>query len=372
MRFMLLALFIAVLGCKGNSASAASKAYAKPVKGPKGLAPAPIIGRGKSVATSKRMSGGDRLVDGKYRANAWEAGLPTADKPAWAAVDVGQGPSRLLVAWTSSFNFPYNQTEYGGPGAYRLETSADSTDGEDGTWALAAEVKDNAVRARSHLVKFEGQRWLRLSVLGPSKETNKYGVKLDELDVHDVSAGAEETFLFLGDSITAFSYDRADAHQPSVADLIAQKHPGHYPAMLNAGIGFEKASDGLKRVADVLAQNEGFKVVCLGYGTNDAAGNGTDTADYEKNLRALGAEVKTAGRTPVIARIPFAPKEHDGVGAFNAVVDRVTKDEGLVTGPDLYAHFKAHPDELSDGLHPNDKGIQSINRLWAQALEALY
>ena len=50
----------------------------------------------------------------------------------------------------------------------------------------------------------------------------------------------------------------------------------------------------------------------------------------------------------------------------------MTKKNGLTPGPDLYAHFKAHVDELKDGLHPNNKGTVSINRLWAAAVESLY
>jgi acyl-CoA thioesterase I len=45
---------------------------------------------------------------------------------------------------------------------------------------------------------------------------------------------------------------------------------------------------------------------------------------------------------------------------------------GLIPGPDLYAWFLAHPEQLRDGLHPTDAGIVAINRLWASAMERLY
>jgi acyl-CoA thioesterase I len=61
------------------------------------------------------------------------------------------------------------------------------------------------------------------------------------------------------------------------------------------------------------------------------------------------------------------------VQALNQVVDRVTLRNGLLPGPDLYAWFKAHPDELGpDGVHPTDTGTRSINRLWYEALRSLY
>ena len=59
--------------------------------------------------------------------------------------------------------------------------------------------------------------------------------------------------------------------------------------------------------------------------------------------------------------------------ALNAVIDRVTARNGLIPGPDLYAWFSAHPEELSlDGVHPSDAGVLSINRLWYEALTPLY
>ena len=49
-------------------------------------------------------------------------------------------------------------------------------------------------------------------------------VQIAEIDVHDISATApglpEDTWFFMGDSITAFAYDRAALHQPSFAAAI--------------------------------------------------------------------------------------------------------------------------------------------------------
>ena len=85
--------------------------------------------------------------------------------------------------------------------------------------------------------------------------------------------------------------------------------------------------------------------------------------------------ITAAGRVPVIARIPYAtkgPADAD-VRSLNAVVDRVAARNGLIPGPDLYAWFKAHPNELGpDGVHPSDAGSRSINRLWYEALRPLY
>ena len=77
----------------------------------------------------------------------------------------------------------------------------------------------------------------------------------------------------MGDSITAFAYDRAVRHQPSFAAAINTATAKAYmPAMINGGIGGEKSTDGLARLADTLALNPDYHFFVLGYGTNDAAG----------------------------------------------------------------------------------------------------
>src|SRR4051812_158824 len=144
---MRLMIFVTVVlsffGCKAGSASAASRGYEKPVKPAKGLTPAPLLSRGKSVVASKRGTNADHLTDGKYKAGVWEGGTPSAEKPSWAAFEIGPGPQRLLLAWTASGSFNHNETTYGGPGSYRVEVSADSTNGEDGAWKPVATVTGN-------------------------------------------------------------------------------------------------------------------------------------------------------------------------------------------------------------------------------------
>jgi hypothetical protein len=103
------------------------------------LTPAPLLSRGRPVASSP--PGGAVVVDGVYRtADAWAGGVPTPGRPSWIAIDVGRGPSRILVSWTSSGNHDWLDRKYGAPVDYRIETSADSTDGANGTWRTALTV----------------------------------------------------------------------------------------------------------------------------------------------------------------------------------------------------------------------------------------
>ena len=118
----------------------ASAASAQP-KGSRRIAPNPVVSRGRPVESwSPRMfAHPSSVVDGD-RSTGWNAGKPSAARPAWVAIDVGQGPTRALLVWSAAGSFNYDETDYGSPGSYRIETSADSSDGEDGSWRTVATV----------------------------------------------------------------------------------------------------------------------------------------------------------------------------------------------------------------------------------------
>ena len=54
------------------------------------------------------------------------------------------------------------------------------------------------------------------------------------------------------------------------------------------------------------------------------------------------------------------------------MIAELTAQNDLLPGPDLYAWFAAHPEQLRDGIHPTDAGILAINRLWAEAVARAY
>ncbi|WP_437753991.1 GDSL-type esterase/lipase family protein [Sorangium sp. So ce1389] len=343
-----------------------------------GITPNPIISRGKPAFASAGTA--SVINDGKYRsAGTWIAGKPTAAAPAWVAIQVGDGYERLLLSWTASYNYNYTDVQYGAPGAYRVETSSDSTNGEDGTWKSVAEVTDNPVRTRAHSFDFSGQSWVRLVVTAAPATTDDTGVQLDEIDVHDISNGAEDTWFFLGDSITAFAYDRdTPATQPSFAENVHAAHEANYPAMINGGIGGELTASpddrpgALARIDEVLEMNPDFHFFAIGYGTNDSWDQ-TDPSTFKSNLQELIDTIQAAGRVPMLARIPFSPDGHHGaLDVFNQAIDELTQENSLVPGPDLYAWFEAHPEQLPDEVHPDPAGRVVMNKLWADAVDGLY
>ncbi|MBK9517569.1 MAG: hypothetical protein IPO09_09490 [Anaeromyxobacter sp.] len=330
------------------------------------LVPTPLVSRGCPVAASSR--GAEALVDGAYRTDAWGGGRPSPERPAWAAVKLPPGLTRVLVAWTSSHNHDLFEQFYGAPVDYRLETSADSSDGADGAWRTALEVRDNPARTRAHAIGFEGQRWVRLVVTRLPARVNEWGLFLDELEVHDLSRGGDDVWVFLGDSIAAGVYDRAPDHQPSFARAVAAARPGYFPVMVNAGLPRLRSWEAIDRVDEVLALYPEARVVAVTIGSNDA-----DLPRLRAALLGVVGKIRAAGKIPLLSNIPYQTKYgQDYVAVKNEVVDEVVRGQRLLPGPDLYAWFKARPGQLHDGLHPDGPGSVAMQRLWAEAAAPLY
>lgn len=333
----------------------------------------PLLSRGKRAVgwSPVRFADPKTVNDGDHK-TTWGAGKPTPERPAWVAIDLGKGPLRVLLAWSAGGSFNYAETDYGSPGAYRIETSADSTDGADGAWKAVAGAIAVTTHAQAHSFDFAGQRWVKFVVTGaPAQSPN--GVQIDEIDVHDVSAGVSDSWFFMGDSIVAFAFGRPPAPDLAFAAVVHQRRPRHFPAVINGGIGGEKSDEGVRHIDEWLAQNPDSRFWCLEYGTNDAAGDASDTSRFKSNLETLVGRIQKAGRVPILATIPFASDgHHRNIPRFNGVIDALRAAFSLPAGPDLYTWFSAHPEELRDGLHPDDRGIASINRLWAEAVDPLY
>lgn len=314
------------------------------------------------------------MIDRTYCTPAWR----TDDLPATLALPVEPVRGDLLFEWNSSgtsdyISFPDAPT-YGLPDSYTIATSADSTDGNDGTWREVVSVTGNIARTRAHRFPYAGARWVRMTVTRavPGPLGNEFSI--DEIDLHNASDGTEDSVFFLGDSITVAAFARCPANQPSFAELVHRSSPGRFPAMMDGGVGGVNSDYGVSVINDWLALNPDFNVWAIGYGTNDAWQK-VSPADFERHLQTLVDRISAAGRLPVIARIPFAAKGPADVDvrALNSAIDRVAARNGLLPGPDLYTWFSTHPGELGpDGVHPSNVGTRSINRLWYEALRTLY
>lgn len=383
----------AALGGGGGSESSAGSGGSLPEAAASRLIthverPNPIISRNATVF-SNPAANSVLVKDGQYHGQGWGAGRPTAEAPAWVALQLTAGPTRLLVSWDDGGTYDYERPgtdTYGLPAAYRIEVSSNSTNGADGDWRVEADVSENTVRTRGHAVSFADQSWVKLVITAaPSMSPN--GVSISEIDVHDISATGtglpDDTWFFMGDSITAFAYDRAAAHQPSFAAGINLASPTYFPAMINGGIGGETTANGLARLARTLDLNPDYRFIVLGYGTNDAAGGQIPVAAFKGNLQSMIDQIRADGREPVIPHIPPAPDQgHNGIPSYNTAIDELTQSNELIVGADLFAYFGTTSDlfvcppcgtgRMTDNLHPNDNGLKGMNDAWTSAMRALY
>src|SRR5262245_40001797 len=343
--------------------------------------PNPIISRGAQVMSMP--ANGAAVVNGQYHNGGWNAGSPTAAASAWVAIKLATAPTRILVSWDDGGTYDYKNpamTVYGLPADYHFEVSADSTNGSDGTWTMAGSpVTGNQVRTRAHALDFAGKTWVKMVITAAPPNESGNGVQIGEIDVHDISATGsglpDDTWFFMGDSITAFAYDRAAGEQPSFAALVnTATGQAYFPAMINGGIGSELTTNGLARIDEALALNPDFRFFAITYGTNDSWGNKTDTSAYRTNLQAMIDKIKAAGREPVLSYVPYANDQaHETLDRFNAVIDDLARTNQLQVGPDLTSYFKQHTDQLStDNVHPAPAGRQGMNQQWADAMRVVY
>ena len=384
--FALACALAAGLGCSGSNGKPAVDSGVDAGPPPLIAHPNPIISRHKPTFPSGPAGAVDNTT---YHDGGWTTRVTAL--PASVAINLGAGPTRLLVQWDDggTYNYKDSLTVYGLPMGYTIDVSGDTTDGADGRWSTVVMVTDNAVRSRGHTIDFTGKSWLRMSITAAPPNISSNGVQIGEIDVHDISAvGAtglpDDTWFFMGDSITAFAYDRAAAHQPSFAAGVNAALPEYFPAMINGGIGSETSAMGLARLPEALALNPDYRFFLLGYGTNDANHGTVDS--FRTNMQAMVDLVKAAGKIPIIPRIPYSGNAgYAKVPDYNVVVDELVASNQLIAGPDLFAHFMDHPEEFTcppcgtgtpprttDNLHPNDVGLAAMNQLWTDAMRPNY
>jgi acyl-CoA thioesterase I len=397
-------------GLTGGSAGATTPSCTMPAKWVGALTkPSPLVSLGKPVMTnSTEQANKGLLVDGKYKVSNGLVFSPTATSSTWASIDVGTGYAKLLLVWkdvgSTDYAAPtevgsttdYSLTSGSFPTAYLIKTSSDSTNGDDGTWTTAATVTGNAAPARSHVVDFTGMRWVRFEVTATAESAA--GVtrvaRIDELELHDISAvgpsDLSDSWFIMGDSITKMSFDRA-RQANEIDKALAAQRPAYAPAVVEAGIGYEKLSDALRHLQTEpwLKNSEGLTFVTLAYGTNDSWGGTTPTAaGFETTMRSVIKALTDAGRIPVLARIPWNTVS-TSVPQFNAVIDKLQQEFQLPCGPDLYGLVAAHPDYVgavgtvqpnctikysgTDGVHPQSPAAKNaIHKAYVDALLPLY
>jgi len=331
-----------------------------------GVVPNPRISVGKPISANP-SSNASLLADGKF-GTAWNYAANS-----WAAVKVGGGPSKVLVTWNDASGNWSDLVPSGGvcsggttyPSSYRILTSANSTDGQDGTWDTLVRVTGNVVAARAHSIPFAGASWVKMLVLGGSG-------RMDELEVYDATNGAADSWFFLGTSITMMAF-KSTIPDSNFSDLVHSRVSAQTPSLVRGGVPCVNSTNVLTSIQAYLDGMAGSHYLAIEMGTNDAWGGSTaNLATFTRNMQAIIDSARGRGMEPILARVLATDSARAGwqiAPGYPKAIDSLARKNGLVAGPDLDAWFRAHPDQLnSDGVHPSPVGAQSIQRLWADAM----
>jgi acyl-CoA thioesterase-1 len=324
------------------------------------IVPCPLVSRGRPVFASTGAAAGRA-----GRVFAWSADIDGAGEPPWIAVHAGVGHSRLLVSWASAEGSG-SGADSALPSAYRIESSADPTNGRDGAWRLERSVSHNRARARAHVIEFDGQSWVRLTF---DAAHGAPSISLRQLDLHDASDGTDDCWLLLGNELGSSTRAQHD-DRPGWAELLHEAYPGYYPAVIDETRPGESPSTTLSRLEALLETHPDVRHVALAFGNECLAEGDKESGP---SLEALTRALLSTGRLPVFARTPFSknvPRER--VEVFNRAIEEVEARHQLVAGPDLCAWFAAHPEQLGDDRRPTPEGRRAIERLWADALDVFY
>lgn len=301
--------------------------------------------------------------------------------PDYIAYDLSAVPTderkQVLAVWYNTSSYDYigsYKSRNMEPSDYTIEVnSAEGGAYPESGWEVVETVEGNTLSSRQHLVDMAGYNWIRLNIEKADDESGKQASI--NFDVHNVSGGVSDSWLFLGDSITAGGMN--NCYGTGFATHINQIDSRYFPVQENGGIGGIRSIDGKENIDRWLSVSHA-KYVSLAYGTNDCWGNPNATEEYYNNTKYMIDAILAAGKIPVLPKIPASTNKDvkDNVPLYNAVIDKLYEEYGdkLVKGPDFGEFLLSSPDYLSgDGVHPSDTGYAAMREEWARLMyETVY
>ncbi len=301
--------------------------------------------------------------------------------PDYIAYDLSAVPAeekkQVIAVWynTSSFDrIGMYQNRNMEMSDYTIEVnSAEGGAYPESGWEVVETVTGNTLSSRQHLVNMEKYNWIRLNITKADDESGKPASF--NLDIHNVSEGVSDSWLFLGDSITAGGMN--NCYGTGYATHINTIDSRYFPIQENGGIGGIRSVEGKENIDRWLSVSQA-KYVSVAYGTNDCWGNPNGTDTFYSNTKYMIDAIISAGKIPVLPKIPASSNKDvkDNVPLYNAVIDKLYEEYGdkLVKGPDFQSFFENNPDYLSgDGVHPSDTGYSAMREEWAKVMyETVY
>lgn len=285
--------------------------------------------------------------------------------PAWLAYDVSGVPEgerqQVLLAWYcywADYLVSEPKAEQMLPLDYVVEVNTAAGGGEPPAsgWSEVARVTNNSRSARQHVFDLAGASWVRLSV---SKSSDAAKVMVD-VDLYSAPGGGSDGWLFMGDSITYMTTQRAFSDLP---ELVTGLEPGRVPLVVDGALGGTNTTTAQEIIDTSLAEFEGRYIV-LAYGTNDHA--------PEYQMESLVQKVLAAGKVPVVPHVPWSDQKLEEGPLLNQQIDALyTKYPQILRGPDLWQAFENKLELIPHGdVHPNADGMEFLRVEWSKIIAA--
>lgn len=325
------------------------------------LAPMTLISRNAPAFASDGANAS--ASDDDSPAQAWSS----AGTPTWLAYDLSAVPAsqrhQVLLSWYAIHAGCYIDTSMPTQGqrpidySIEINTAPSAASPPSTGWTEVLSVQQNRYCGRSHVVDLQGAGWVRMKVAQGSADSPSVSF---DLDVQDASAGACDSWLFMGDSITYMTMTHAFCDLPT---LVRDGKAAYWPAVLDAAIGGTSTASAIGVIDDTIKDFPGHFVV-LAYGTNDHAN------DF--HMEELVQHVLAAGKIPVVPHMPWSDHATDGPAINQAIDALYAKYPAIVRGPDLWAFFNGRNDLIPPGdVHPNQAGQEELRKQWAATMQSL-
>lgn len=334
----------------------------------------PVISRNCPAYSN---SGNTQGVNDEHYFSFWNA--PAGSYIAYDLSDTPEEQRKeVIVVWynaTGAYDYTIleNQSSMNCPSGYTIEVnSASGGEYPETGWETVVTVKENTCHSRQHAVNMEGYNWIRMNI---SESDGKADGQISmQMDIHNVSDGISDSWIFYGDSITACGMN--NCYGTGFATYVNRIDERYFPVQENGGVGGITSTHGVKKIDEWLSHFSG-KYVSIAFGTNDSWGNQTGAEKYYENTKYMIEKIIECGKTPILPTIPYSLEEgvNKYLDQYNAMVRKLYEEyPEIIKGPDFEELFRKNPELLShDGVHPNDTGYDTMRQTWANLMyETVY
>ena len=220
-------------------------------------------------------------------------------------------------------------------------------------------------------------------VVGPLTQDSAIAIGLGSYYVaagDSITAGVGDDIK--SDDISTDGRDREGGYTPLLNNkLTATTRLPHKVAM--EGVPGVTSPGYLARLPRIINRHPNASTYLVLLGTNDAsiplpsgqglsAGQAGFAGSFKDNMQQIIDLLAASGKHVYLAKIPWANAGATldaTIQEYNSVIDELVTVNGIgATPPDFYHYFLGNPIELSDTLHPNGTGYDSMGSLWQSTL----